>query len=93
MRIGEIAENLLADGVFSMDEREPYQPNSDVRTPNPEKAPWKTPTAYRPPLYPVVLSNLASGGGDRVSLGKVAGLHLLLGVGTVWLTWLRLRRL
>ena len=88
-----IAENLLTDGVFSMDEREPYQPNSDVRTPNPEKAPWKTPTAYRPPLYPVVLSNLAAGDRAHVSLGKVAALHLLLGLGTVWLTWSLARRL
>lgn len=51
------------------------------------------PTAYRPPLYPVVLSNLAAADGVRVSLAKVAGLHLLLGVATVWLTWSLARRL
>jgi len=50
------------------------------------------PTAYRPPLYPVVLSNLPAADGRHVSLGKVAVLHVLLGVGTVWLTWLIARR-
>lgn len=50
---------------------------------------WRT--AYRPPLYPVVLSNLPAAGGREVSVVKVAGLHLLLGVGTVWLTWLTVR--
>ena len=89
-----IAENLLADGTFSMDEPKEFPELSpSVRTPNPQKAPWKTPTAYRPPLYPVVLSNLAAADQAHVSLGKVAGLHLLLGVGTVWLTWLTARRL
>jgi len=50
------------------------------------------PTAYRPPLYPVVLSNLPAAAGRHVSLAKVAVLHVLLGVGTVWLTWLIARR-
>ena len=50
------------------------------------------PTAYRPPLYPVVLSNLPDAGGHQVSLAKVAVLHVLLGIGTVWLTWLIARR-
>ena len=31
--------------------------------------------------------------GKQVSLGKVAVLHLLLGVATVWLTWLTARRI
>jgi hypothetical protein len=50
------------------------------------------PTAYRPPLYPIVLSNLPAAGGQSVSLAKVAALHLFLGVATVWLTWLTARR-
>jgi len=50
------------------------------------------PTAYRPPLYPIVLSNLPAAGGQQLSLAKVAALHLLLGVATVWLTWLTARR-
>ena len=44
-----------------------------------------TPTAYRPPLYPLVLAAVGwTGSGD---IG-VAGLHLLLGLATVVLTWI-----
>ena len=52
-----------------------------------------TPTAYRPPLYPIVLSNLPAADRMHVSLVKVALLHLALGLATVWLTWLTARRL
>ena len=45
------------------------------------------PTAYRPPLYPVMLAKLA-GEGLQVTPLRVALLHWLLGMGTVWLTWL-----
>jgi hypothetical protein len=72
----EIAENLLRHGEFALG-KTTDQP---------------TPTAYRPPLYPVVLSNLPAADGEHVSLGKVAVLHLLLGVATVWLTYLTARR-
>jgi hypothetical protein len=51
------------------------------------------PTAYRPPLYPIVLSNLPGAGGHNVSLVKVAALHVMLGVASVWLTYLTARRL
>jgi len=44
------------------------------------------PTAYRPPLYPVLLAKLA-GEGLEVTPLRVALLHWLLGIGTVWLTW------
>src|SRR6476469_11172122 len=48
----EIAENLLRHGEFALGKRTAdsadYQP---------------TPTAYRPPLYPVVLSNLPTADG------------------------------
>src|SRR4051812_37709214 len=40
------------------------------------------PTAYRPPLYPLVLAPLVATLGDRLAWG-VAGLHLALGAGTV----------
>jgi hypothetical protein len=41
------------------------------------------PTAYRPPLYPLLLAALARTAGlTPVSIG---GLHLMLGVATVWL--------
>src|SRR5207247_1936361 len=42
--------------------------------------------AYRPPLYPVLLAKLA-GEGLEVTPLRVALLHWLLGIGTVWLTW------
>jgi 4-amino-4-deoxy-L-arabinose transferase-like glycosyltransferase len=42
------------------------------------------PTAYRPPLYPLILAPLVLLG-DRERLG-IALLHLGLGAGTVWLT-------
>ena len=42
-------------------------------------------TAYRPPLYPLMLAPLVSKWG-KVSFVGIASLHLLLGAGTVWLT-------
>ncbi|MBX6316456.1 MAG: dolichyl-phosphate-mannose-protein mannosyltransferase, partial [Isosphaeraceae bacterium] len=48
------------------------------------------PTAYRPPLYPLVLAPLI-GLGRYVGLGILA-LHLALGLGTVALTALAVRR-
>jgi hypothetical protein len=77
----EIAENLLSYGKFAL---------GKATAANPEYQP--RPTAYRPPLYPIVLSNLSTADGHHVSLLKVAALHLLLGVATVWLTWLTARR-
>lgn len=50
------------------------------------------PTAYRPPLYPWLLSWLAYGEG-QVPIFSVAGLHLCLGLGTIWATWSVARRL
>jgi 4-amino-4-deoxy-L-arabinose transferase-like glycosyltransferase len=45
----------------------------------------ETPTAYRPPLYPCVLAPcVALGSASRVAIGLV---HLVLGLGTVWLTY------
>ena len=78
----EIAENLLRHGEFALGKGEPGDDAAPVR-----------PTAYRPPLYPVILSNLPAAEGEQISLGKVAVLHVLLGVATVWLTWLTARRL
>ncbi|MEO8496832.1 MAG: glycosyltransferase family 39 protein, partial [Planctomycetota bacterium] len=45
-----------------------------------------SPTAFRPPLYPVLLAALAIDG--RVTPTAVASLHVLLGVATVVLTFL-----
>ncbi len=44
-----------------------------------------TPSAFRPPLYPWLLSWMPSGG--TISISWIAVLNILLGVGTVWLTW------
>ena len=49
------------------------------------------PTAYRPPLYPIVLVPLTLMPGEYLSRG-VAGLHLLLGGATVALTAWTARR-
>ncbi|AGA27438.1 ArnT family glycosyltransferase [Singulisphaera acidiphila] len=50
------------------------------------------PTAYRPPLYPLLLSVLITMlGEDRLAWG-VAGLHLVAGAGTVVLTAVAARR-
>lgn len=69
-----IAENLLRRGVFS---------RAGANGP-------AVPTAYRPPLYPLVLSGLARG--DRVSDRTVAVFHFVLGVATVALAWLLARQ-
>ena len=49
------------------------------------------PTAYRPPLYPLMLAPVAAICGDRPTPGVFA-LHLALGLGTVALTALSARR-
>ena len=49
------------------------------------------PTAYRPPLYPMVLAPTVAILGARIAWG-IAGLHLLLGAGTVVLTATAARR-
>ncbi len=49
------------------------------------------PTAYRPPLYPWILSWLVYDG--RLNITAVAALHAAMGCLTVWLTWSVGRRL
>lgn len=49
------------------------------------------PTAYRPPLYPLVLAGLLAISGTRLAW-SVAALHLALGAGTVVLTATAARR-
>ncbi len=73
----EIAENVLRHGVYGLGKAQ-------------KKAP--PPTAYRPPLYPIAISNFADDDGRHVSLWKVAVFHVLLGMGTVWLTYLTARK-
>ncbi len=43
------------------------------------------PTAYRPPLYPLMLASLVSKTGE-LSFPAIALLHIVFGAGTVWLT-------
>jgi hypothetical protein len=51
------------------------------------------PTAYRPPLYPMVLAPLVAAFGGGARLGwAIGGLHAVLGAATVWLTALTARR-
>lgn len=78
----EIAENLIVHGEFALGKLTPQTDDWQPR-----------PTAYRPPLYPVVLSNLPAADRQHVSLVKVGVLHLVLGVATVWLTWATARRM
>ena len=65
-----IAENLLQFRVFGT--------GSVLRSPQP--------TAYRPPLYPMVLAQFASKDA-QVVLSRVAVLHVVLGLATVSLVW------
>ncbi len=64
-----IAENLREHAVFSRS-----QAGQSVQ-----------PTAFRPPLYPLLLAALAWQG--QVTPALVAGLHLVWGVLSVWLLW------
>ncbi len=48
---------------------------------NPE---WGNPTAYRPPLYPILLAGILWVGGGVKLLAVV---QVVLGVATTWLTW------
>lgn len=49
-----------------------------------------SPTAYRPPLYPLVLAAVVYCGGGTAAIGV---LHVILGTATVFLTFLLARRL
>src|SRR5262245_6353613 len=74
----EIAENVLLHGDFALG-----RPINEGRPRS---------TAYRPPLYPLVLSNLPDRGAHNISLFGVAATHVGLGIATVWLTWLAARK-
>ncbi|HUE72228.1 MAG TPA: hypothetical protein VMP01_15195 [Pirellulaceae bacterium] len=65
-----IADNLLLLRVYGM--------GQSSRTPRP--------TAYRPPLYPMLLAKFASDG-TQVVLWRVAVIHVVLGLATVGLMW------
>jgi hypothetical protein len=50
------------------------------------------PTAYRPPLYPIVIAPIIRLMGERGLPFGIAGLHVTLGLGTIALTYLTARR-
>lgn len=75
-----IAHNMVRFACFSVD-------NPADRRGEPE------PSAFRPPLYPVLLSNLAIGKDKIIYREAIALLHLAMGVATVWITWLIARTL
>lgn len=71
-----IAENLRQHGAYS-------------RWPSPDDLRHE-PTAFRPPLYPLLLAACAWRG--QVTALSIAQPHLLLGTFSVWLVWLLARR-
>lgn len=81
----QIAENLLQHGSLALDMA---SADDSEQT---EREGYK-PTAFRPPLYPLLLA-AANLGSEQVSPLRVALLHWLLGVATVGVTWLVGRRL
>ncbi|WP_254509688.1 ArnT family glycosyltransferase [Anatilimnocola floriformis] len=72
-----IAHNMVRFACFSIDDP------ADVAGRSGDPAP----SAYRPPLYPVILSNLAIGKDQIIHYERIALLHLGLGLATVWVTW------
>jgi hypothetical protein len=69
-----IASNVLHFATFSIDD--PTQLGAEMR-----------PSAYRPPLYPILLSNLAIGPDKVIRREAIAVVHIVLALATVWLTW------
>jgi hypothetical protein len=70
----QLARNLLADGTFGYRLSDPAAGRPRVQ-----------PTAYRPPLYPLVLASV--GWVDDVGSVSVAILHWIIGVATVLLVY------
>lgn len=68
-----LAETWQATGVYGF-----------WHSPEPPRAAEVRPTAFRPPLYPMLLALGVHDG--RLSPASVAILHLVLGLGTVWAT-------
>ncbi|WP_425617316.1 phospholipid carrier-dependent glycosyltransferase [Anatilimnocola sp. NA78] len=78
-----IAHNMVRFATFSVDNpADVGEIRGDPR-----------PSAYRPPLYPVLLSNLAIGKDLIIHSGAIAAAHIVMGIATVWLTWLIARAL
>lgn len=78
-----IAHNMVRFACFSVDD--PADVGGRIGDP--------APSAFRPPLYPVLLSNLAIGKDKIIHWEAIALLHLAMGVATVWIAWLIARAL
>jgi 4-amino-4-deoxy-L-arabinose transferase-like glycosyltransferase len=76
----KIAENLRETGTFGFRVTDRAEPASGLGRPGPSVV---RPTAYRPPLYPLLLAPLVFNG--ELWVAGVAILHVIGGVGTVWL--------
>jgi 4-amino-4-deoxy-L-arabinose transferase-like glycosyltransferase len=76
---------VLALGGFRLQDPDNYLPLARSIAEGEGLAIHGRPTAYRPPLYPLVLAPLTVLGGEGAVLGGVAALHVALGAGTVWL--------
>lgn len=81
----QIAENLRQHGSYALSMPQEYVDR------NPE-APTHRPTAYRPPLYPVLIA-LIHVSSANASAVRIAALHWVLGVATAGLTFVIGRRL
>jgi hypothetical protein len=76
---------LLLHGRGSFDDPDNYLPLAKSLS-NGQGFSFKgRPTAYRPPLYPLLLATVVGGPGHTATLG-IALLHVALGGATVWLT-------
>jgi hypothetical protein len=76
---------VMARGSGSFEDPDNYRPLARSVASGEGLALHGRPTAYRPPLYPLLLAPILQALGERSDLG-IAWLHLGLGAGTVWLT-------
>jgi 4-amino-4-deoxy-L-arabinose transferase-like glycosyltransferase len=91
--IGAVASRgaAMAVGSGQFDDPDNYLPLARSLAAGQGLALSGRPTAYRPPLYPIVLAPLAMLPGDRAIVG-IALFHLALGAATAGLTALAARR-
>ena len=76
---------VMARGSGTFDDPDNYRPLARSLAAGEGFAHKGRPTAYRPPLYPLLLAPIIRVLGARADLG-IALLHLGLGAGTVWMT-------
>ncbi len=76
---------LMAAGTGTFDDPDNYLPLAHSLASGQGLAIKGRPTAYRPPLYPLLLAPIVTLAGDR-AIPAIAVLHLMLGAGTVGLS-------